>query len=65
VSGLQRVQSRGRARRQGAHYLTLLTQGSLDPRLHSKATAQEANMQAVLRRLAEAAPGSVAAGTLA
>lgn len=60
VSGLQRVQSRGRARREGAHYLSLLTTASLDARMHSKSSKQEANMTAVLRALADAAPGRMA-----
>jgi ERCC4-related helicase len=50
ASGIQRAQSRGRARQRASRYLSLVS-GWQEAALHSKAVAEERNMVTVMRGL--------------
>jgi ERCC4-related helicase len=51
ATGIQRVQSRGRGRKPGGKYLTIVLSSTLDMRLHAKSRQEEDMMRTYLRGL--------------
>ncbi|KXZ47849.1 hypothetical protein GPECTOR_32g461 [Gonium pectorale] len=58
TTGIQLLQSRGRARMKAAEFFAILQEGTLDTALHAKSRQEEANMRAYGRAHAEVTRGS-------
>ncbi|GMH45367.1 hypothetical protein BSKO_13324 [Bryopsis sp. KO-2023] len=50
-TGIQRVQSKGRTRKKGSVYVSLITKKSLDEKMEAKSKAEETNLQWVMKKI--------------